>query len=86
MFHCRRSSTVKAYDYCTCATLNHPSFQELVQNYQGISDTMKKFMMMYDDPVKVFLEISMNQVEYFLNLPQHIKNEWIHNMEKQVFE
>jgi CRP-like cAMP-binding protein len=26
MYQCRRTATVKAYDYCTCATLNHPSF------------------------------------------------------------
>ena len=41
---------------------------------------MKKYQMMYDDPIKVFLQISMNQVDYFRDLPQHIKNEWIFNM------
>jgi hypothetical protein len=47
---------------------------------------MRKFMMMYDDPVKVFLEISLNQIDYFTDLPQYIKNEWICNMQKETFE
>lgn len=47
---------------------------------------MIKYIYMYDDPVKVFLEISLNQIDFFRNLPKNIKNEWIFNMEKVTFE
>ena len=41
---------------------------------------------MYDDPVKIFLEISLNQIDYFKDLPKFIKNEWIFNMKRVTFE
>jgi len=47
---------------------------------------MKKYMLMYDDPIKVFLEISLNQMDYFKNLPQYVKNEWLFNMQKETYE
>jgi len=36
--------------------------------------------MRYDDPLKVFLEMSLNQIDFFNVLSKHIKNEWIFNM------
>ena len=47
---------------------------------------MKKYMLMYDDPVSVFLEISLNQIEYWHGLPKYIKKEWIFNMKKRILE
>lgn len=41
---------------------------------------------MYDDPVSIFLEISLNQIDYFKDLPKFIKKEWIFNMEKKTYE
>lgn len=29
IYGCQRSATVKAYDYCTCATLSKPAYQDL---------------------------------------------------------
>jgi signal-transduction protein with cAMP-binding, CBS, and nucleotidyltransferase domain len=36
--------------------------------------------MIYDDPLKIFLEISLNQIDFFCELSKYIKNEWIFNM------
>ena len=41
---------------------------------------------MYDDPVKIFLEISLNQIDFFKDLPKYVKTEWIFNMKKKTFE
>lgn len=43
-------------------------------------------MLMYDDPVSVFLEISLNQIEYWSILPKDVKKEWIFNMKKKTLE
>tara|TARA_B110000285_G_scaffold177652_1_gene199605 strand:+ start:469 stop:600 length:132 start_codon:yes stop_codon:yes gene_type:complete len=40
---------------------------------------------MYDDPVKIFLEISLNQIDFFQDLPKQVKNEWIFNMKRKEF-
>jgi len=42
--------------------------------------------MIYDDPLKIFLEISLNQIDFFKVLPRHIKNEWIFNMKQRTLE
>ena len=41
---------------------------------------MKEHIRIYDDPLKIFLELSLNQIEIFKGLSQYIKNEWIFNM------
>lgn len=47
---------------------------------------MRKYMLTYDDPISVFLEISLNQIDYFKDLPKYIKKEWIYKMEKVTYE
>ena len=34
----------------------------------------------YNDPLKVFVEMKLNRLTFFKNLPRHIKNEFIFNM------
>ena len=41
---------------------------------------------MYDDPLKVFLEMSLNQIDFFKDLDKKIKNEWIFNMKMKQLE
>ena len=47
---------------------------------------MIKYTYMYDDPVKVFLEISLNQIDFFYGLPKDVKTEFIFNMRRKTFE
>jgi CRP-like cAMP-binding protein len=86
LYACNRSATVIALNYCTCARLNRQSYIELVQQYQGLNETMREYVQMYSDPVKIFLEISLNQIDFFKDLPKHVKNEWIFNMKKMTFD
>ena len=46
---------------------------------------MTKSIQRYHDPLKVFLEISLNQIDYFKTLSPQIKNEWIFNMQLKQF-
>ena len=42
--------------------------------------------MSYKDPLKIFMEIKLNQIPYFKGLPKHVKNEFIFNMEIRTYE
>ena len=46
---------------------------------------MAKSVQRYHDPLKVFLEISLNQIDYFKPLSPQIKNEWIFNMQLRQY-
>ena len=48
--------------------------------YPNLNVYARNHIRIYDDPLKVFLEISLNRINYFKDLPQDIKNEWIFNM------
>ena len=51
-----------------------------------MTDLIKKHILIYDDPLKVFLEISLNQIDFFKGLSKRIKNEWIFNMKMKQLE
>ena len=36
--------------------------------------------------MKIFLEISLNQIDYFKEFNKDAKNEWIFNMKKKTYE
>lgn len=85
---CRRSATVsveKAY-YLTCAKINKANYNELLQIYPNLSNFMKAHIRKYDDPLKLFLEMSLNQIDFFKNLSPEIKSEWIFNMQLKQLE
>ena len=69
-----------ASQYCTCAKLHRNDYVELNQQYQELTEIIKKHIRIYDDPLKIFLEMSLNQIDFFKGLKQFIKNEWIFNM------
>ena len=86
IFNCKRSASVIASNYITCAKINRANFIELLQLYPEISDLVKKYIQVYDDPLKMFLEIHLNQIDFFKNLSPHIKSEWIFNMKQRQYE
>lgn len=83
LYQCKRSATVIANNYCTCAKINRPNYNELLQIYTNLNDLVKNNIMIYDDPLKIFLEMSLNQIDFFKGLPKHVKNEWIFNMKQR---
>ena len=68
LYQCSRSATVMASHYCTCARLHRNDYQELLQQYQELNDLLKEHIRIYDDPLKIFLELSLNQIDYFKGL------------------
>ena len=40
----------------------------------------------YYDPLKIFLELSLNRIDFFKGLSKHIKNDWIFNMRSRTLE
>lgn len=51
-----------------------------------MNDFIRSYINFYDDPLKVFIEVSLNRMDFFKNLPKYIKNEWIFNMEPHQIE
>ena len=47
---------------------------------------MRQHILLYKDPLKIFLEITLNQVDFFKDLPKIVKNEIIFNMKHKTFD
>mgnify|MGYP002635764484 CR=1 FL=1 len=43
-------------------------------------------MIQYSDPLKMFLEINLDEIDYFKDLTKHIRCEFIYNMTLETFE
>lgn len=72
-------------NYCTCAKINRQNYNELLQIYPKLNELVREHIRQYDDPLKVFLEMSLNQISFFKELSrgtnsQDVRNEWIFNM------
>lgn len=88
IYNVRRSATVsveRSY-YLTCATVSRQSYNELLQIYPIFNNYLKDYSKIYDDPIKIFLEMSLNQIDFFKNLSPAIKTEWIFNMKLRQLE
>lgn len=88
LYNCKRSASVsveRSY-YLTCAKISRGNYNELLQIYPVMNNLMKEYTKMYDDPIKLFLEMSMNQIDFFQGLSQEIKTEWIFNMQLRQIE
>lgn len=86
LYRCNRSATVISKNYCTCAEIGRTNYNELLQIYPTFNEIIKTYINTYDDPLKIFLEISLNQVDFFVGLNKQIKNEWIFIMKQRVYE
>lgn len=80
MYGCPRSASVVSLNYCTCSTIDRIRYLELLNLYPNLSQMMRTGIIDYQDPLKTFLEISLNQVDYFRDLPGHVKCEIIFQM------
>ena len=80
LYRCRRSATVTSIYYLYCAKMTREHYEELTVIYPHLNDLHKQVIMSYDDPLMVFLDISLNKLDYFAQFPRAIKNEWIYQM------
>ena len=56
----KRSATVISHQYLTCAKVTRDNYEELLLSYPNLSELAKEFIIAYDDPLKVFIEMSLN--------------------------
>ena len=83
LYHTKRSATVTSQRYLQCARVTRTNYDDLLLLYPNLNDLSRESIQCYDDPLKVFVEMSLNQIEYFEKFPNHVKNEWIYNMERR---
>ena len=86
LYKCKRSANVISTNYCTCARLDRANYNELVKIYPVLNDYIKADIIKYDDPLKIFLELSLNRIDFFKGLSRQIKNEWIFLMKKRTYD
>ena len=65
LYQTKRSATVIAKYYLTCAKLDRANYNELLQIYPNLNELIKSHFLLYDDPLRIWMEISMNQIEFF---------------------
>lgn len=86
VYGCPRSATVTSIYYLQCAKITRVNYEELLLIYPVLNDLARQAILSYDDPLKVFLEMSLNNVEYFDKFPKIVKNEWIFTMKHRTYE
>ena len=86
MFHCKKTVTVQASNYITCSSINRVKFTELQMLYPKLTNIMRQYIVQYRDPLKIFLIMKLDRMKFFKELPQHIKCDFIYNMESTNFD
>ena len=86
LIECPRSATVKSENYLTCSRINRESYYELIKFYPDFKALFLKDIHEYMDPVKIFLEVKLNRIPYFKDLPKKVKNEFMFSMEVENME
>ena len=81
LYRCPRSATVQTAYYATCASLTKQKYQELTRLHPNLKALFVKEIDKYSDPFKVFLELKLSRLKWFRELPKHVKNEFIFNMQ-----
>jgi CRP-like cAMP-binding protein len=86
LYNCPRSATVISENYITCSKISRLRYTELLTYNSNLSQLMRNHVLKYHDPRKIFIEMSLNQVEFFKDLPKIVKNEIIFNMRSKSFD
>jgi CRP-like cAMP-binding protein len=86
IYGCPRTATVTSIYYLQCAKITRVNYDELLLVYPVLNDLARHSIKSYDDPLKTFLEMSLNNVEYFAQFPKVVKNEWIYTMKRETYE
>ena len=62
------------------------NFLELQKTFDTIVESFKKQICLYDDDVKLFLEMACSKMNYFNNLSFMTQQEMIYSMERNTYE
>ena len=65
VFRTKRTATVIAKYYLTCAKLDRANYFELLQLYPNLNSLIKSHIHLYDDPLRIWMELCMNQMDFF---------------------
>lgn len=84
LYQTARSATVISHHYLTCAKVSRHNYEELLLEFPSLNELAKQAIIAYDDPLKVFMEMSLNQMDFFKDFPKIVKNEWIFKMKYQA--
>ena len=66
--------------------LSKSNYNELQKSFENITEVFKKQICMYDDDVKMFLEMACEKINYFRTLKYMTKQEILYNMERVTYE
>lgn len=86
IYHCNRTATVVANNYCSLAKVSKPSLEEIISKYPQITQKFKDKIYHYNDNVKLFLEKMIDQISYFRYLSTQAKHEILYKFKKLNLE
>ena len=83
-----RSATVSVEkdSFLTAARISKNYFTEILQFNPSLNEELRNYILMYDDPLCLFLNMSLDQVDWFKDLPTNVKSEIIFNMEHRQLD
>lgn len=81
IYSCPRSATVNSRNYIIASTLNRKNYYELLSLYPNLKHLFVQQILKYREPLKIYMEMKLSRLNFFKNLPKHIKNEFIYNMD-----
>ena len=85
LYGCPRSATVVSLNYITCSSISRSKYVELTNIYPNLKNLFEKHVnSRYKDPLKYLLELKLNRLNFFKNLPQFVKNEFIYHMKVDI--
>ena len=86
IYHCRRTATVTANNYCTLAFLQQQNFKDLINKYPRLLVEMKEQIYAYDDDIKAFMTENLQKIGYLKNLELDIFHEVMFNFIQETFD
>lgn len=73
LFHCARTSTIKAKLYATVGALNHEIMNGLLNDYPTFKTHLKNDVVkVYDDDLKLFLMAALRRIDYLSDVKEEI--------------
>ena len=54
LYNTKRSATVIAKYYLTCAKIDRTNYNELLQIYPNLNELVKSHILVYDDPLRIW--------------------------------
>jgi CRP-like cAMP-binding protein len=68
IYGCRRTASVISSNYCTLASLTSKDLRKMDDVFHSLRENFKKFVIKYEDDLKMFLEFEMEKIPYWKDL------------------